>query len=87
MFKRINSNAYVVDLPPDFDISYTFNVENLIPYKGTFDTPSNPFMNEPTNDLTESTSLSPLPLKLSHETENIHSILDDQIVFIRDGGT
>ena len=32
IFKKINSNAYVVDLSPDFGISCTFNVEDLIPY-------------------------------------------------------
>ena len=51
ILKKINSNAYVVDLPPDFDISCTFNVENLISYRDTFDTPSDPFVDEPTQDL------------------------------------
>ena len=30
ILKKINSNAYVVDLQPDFDTSCTFNVENLV---------------------------------------------------------
>jgi len=34
ILNKINSNAYMVDLLPDFDISCTFNVENLVPYKG-----------------------------------------------------
>jgi len=45
-------------------------------------------VDEPTSDfLSESSLLSPLPSKLSYTAENIDSILDDQIVSIRDGGT
>ena len=51
ILKKINSNAYVVDLLPDFGISYTFNIEDLVSYRGTFDTPSDPFVNEPSQDL------------------------------------
>ena len=83
----INSNANVVDLPPNFGISCTFNVDDLVPYRGTFDIPSNPLMDEPTHDLPESSLLPLLPPKLSHAEENIDSILDDQIVSTRDGGT
>ena len=51
ILKKINSNAYVVDLPPDFSISCSFNVENLVPYRGIFDTPSDSFVDEPSQDL------------------------------------
>ena len=44
-------------------------------------------MDEPSNDLSESPPLRPFPPKLSYATENIDSILDDQIVSTRDGGT
>jgi len=53
----------------------------------TFDTPSDPFMDEPTQDLHESPPLPPLSPKLSYAAENIDSILDDKIVSTRDGGT
>jgi len=78
----------VVDLRPNFNISYTFNVENFISYIGTFNTPSDPFMDGPTEDLfPESSPLPSLPSKLSYAAENIDFILDDQIVSIRDRGT
>jgi len=76
----------MVDLPPDFGISCTFNVEDLVPYRGTFDTSSDPFVDKLSQDLfSESSSLLPLSPKLSYVTENIDSILDDQIVSTRDG--
>ena len=50
ILKNINSNAYVGDLPPNFGISCTFNIEGLISYGGTFDTSSDPFVDEPTHD-------------------------------------
>ena len=34
ILKKVNSNAYVVDLSPDFGNSPSFNVEDLIAYKG-----------------------------------------------------
>jgi len=34
ILRKINSNTYVVDLSPDFGISHSFNIEDLITYKG-----------------------------------------------------
>ena len=42
ILKKINSNAYVVNLPPNFSISPSFNIEDLIAYKGPNFFPNNP---------------------------------------------
>ena len=34
---KLGSNAYLLDLPNDMDISHVFNVEDLLPYRGTFE--------------------------------------------------
>ena len=77
IFKRINSNAYAVDLPSDFCISYTFNVEHLVPYRGTFDTFSDPFMDEPTHDLLSEAPTTSTSSKIIPCSKNIDSILND----------
>ena len=37
IIRKMGSNAYLLDLPNDMDISHVFNVENLLPYRGTFE--------------------------------------------------
>ena len=34
---RHRSNAYLLDLPNDMDISPVFNVDDCLPYRGTFE--------------------------------------------------
>jgi len=35
ILRKINYNAYVVDFSPDFGISPSFNIKDLIAYKGS----------------------------------------------------
>ena len=37
IIRKMGSNAYLLDLPNDMDISHVFNVEDLLPYRGTFE--------------------------------------------------
>ena len=34
---KLRSNAYLLDLPNDMDINLVFNMEDLLPYRGTFE--------------------------------------------------
>ena len=76
-----------MDLPLDFGINCTFNVEDLIPYRGTFDTPSDLFVDEPSQDLLSESP--PLPLilpKLFYAIENINFILDVRLSLLETKG-
>ena len=61
MIKRINNNAYVLDLLEGFGISSIFNIEDLVAYKGPVFNLSNFLLDEPTQDLTSEGPLPPLP--------------------------
>ena len=37
IIRKLGSNAYLLDLPNDMDISLVFNVEDLLPYQDTFE--------------------------------------------------
>ncbi len=43
ILKRVGPNAYVFDFPPDYGISSTFNIEDLVAYKDPTFIPNSPF--------------------------------------------
>ena len=81
ILKKINSNAYVVDLLPDFSIIPSFNIEDLIAYKGPNFSPDNHLLDEPSHEpISERPLLPPLPqIHLTHMAEQIDEIIDDQM--------
>ena len=85
IIKKIESNAYVVDLPSDFRISSTFNITALVAYKKKpTRIPSEPFEIEPTFE-SEPIPKCP-PAKMSAKHDQIEKILDDLILSIQSWG-
>uniref|UniRef100_A0A2N9GJN6 Integrase catalytic domain-containing protein n=1 Tax=Fagus sylvatica TaxID=28930 RepID=A0A2N9GJN6_FAGSY len=77
VLKRIGSNAYVIELPSDYGISSTFNIEDLVAYKGPATIPDDPFT-EPSPTPTISPDFDTIPPNIppTHK-ESIDAILDE----------
>jgi hypothetical protein len=85
VLKRIGSNTYVIELPSDYGISSTFNIEDLVAYKGPATIPDDPFI-EPSPTPTISPDFDTIPPNIppTHK-ESIDAILDEQVILTRDG--
>ena len=85
MLQRVGPNAYVLNLPHDFDISSAFNIEDLVAYHKSlhisnysFEMPFIPLFNDPIETF--------IPLTFtSAQKDNINVILDEQVVLNRNG--
>ena len=82
IIRKMGSNAYLLDLPNDMDISYVFNVENLLPYRGTFELSTLPS----SVSAGEASKGAPTMPSLQYSKETVYIILDDEFVTSRDGG-
>ena len=82
--KRVGSNAYVLELPPELGISSTFNITDLVEYREPAVILSEPF--EP-NPIIESDP-DPVcpPTNWPVRKEQIEKILDDQVISTRNRG-
>ena len=74
-----------IDLPHDYGISFSFNIEELVAYKSPTAIPNTPF-DEPLFDPIDASIPTILPLNLPCAyKESIDVILDEQIVSTKDG--
>ena len=85
VLKRIGSNAYIIDIPSTYGISSTFNIEDLVSFKGPIVVPSDPF-EEPSQDHIDNPIIDPTPppIRPQAHKESIDFILDEQVVLTRD---
>ncbi|CAB4263778.1 unnamed protein product [Prunus armeniaca] len=87
VLKRLGSNAYMLQLPPEMGIIPIFNIEDLVPYKepAAFDNTS--AENSDPFSISDFSSLTPLlPHPRPKEKDIVEDILDDHIVSTRQGG-
>jgi hypothetical protein len=79
------SNAYVFYLPFDFGINFIFSIEDLVEYQKLHYIPNDPFempLNFLPNDFIEPST--PFT-STSTQKDNIDVILDEYVVFTRNG--
>ena len=89
VLSKVGENGYAIDIPSNWGIHSTFNIEDLVAYKGSIALPSNPPY-EPTiesnHTIPEFTpNPYPEPSTRSFCADNIESILDDQVTVTRGG--
>ena len=78
---KLGSNAYLLDLPNGMDISPVFNVEDLLPYRGTFE-PYTLSSNVSAGEVSKGASN---VSSFRYSKEMVDIIFDDEFVISRDG--
>ncbi|KAG2717126.1 hypothetical protein I3760_03G158500 [Carya illinoinensis] len=77
ILKQVGPNAYFIDLPSHFGCHSTFNVEDLVAYKGHF-TPTNDPLLPPSVDFDLESLITPTPIpSITAHKDKIDAILDE----------
>ena len=82
IIRKMRSNAYLLNLPNDIDISPVFNVEDLLPYRGTFE-PSTLPSSVSAGEVSKGAPTMP---SLQYSKETVDIILDDEFMTFKCGG-
>ena len=82
IIRKMRSNAYLLNLPNDIDISPVFNVEDLLPYRGTFE----PYTLPSSVSAGEVSKGAPTMPSLQYSKEMVDIILDDEFMTFKGGG-
>jgi len=52
VLQKVNDNAYILELPPEYsNVSATFNIKDLLPYVGEFESRMTPQEGEADEDI------------------------------------
>ena len=82
IIRKLRSNAYLLELLNDMDINPVFNIEDLLPYRGTFEPSTLPS----SVSAGEASKGVPTMPSLQYYKETLNIILDDEFVTSRGGG-
>jgi len=70
ILKKLTDSTYIIDLPNNFGISSTLNVEDLVDYKGLNFSPNNSMVNEPDPEhISESPFTSSTPIYFTQHSK------------------
>ena len=82
IIRKLRSNACLLNLPNDMDIRPVFNVDDLLPYRDTFE----PSTLSSSVSVDETRKCVPTMPSLQYSKETVDITLDDEFVTSRDDG-
>ena len=88
ILKKPCDNAYAIDLFKSFGIGSTFNIGDLVDYKGLYFNPRSSLVDKTSHEpISERPSLLPFSNILPNTTHQVDNILDDEVITTKEGGT